>query len=635
MANFKSKHIRSNTNFFSTNAFLASLGFCLVAVSVFLWKTQESRSLAQIVSSTESKARSYASETEIRYSNIYKSFGRLASRSASRDETDTAEWAKDAIYYFDAYTGIKSIIWVDETYHIRQIVPLQDNLPYVNQSASEVDGDPSDVNLWVPVYDGEEFKGYILGIIAIDVFISPVLSEINDDYMLQLSDEGAVIFKSDNWKNPQEGFVVSRAITFENTTVLNLTFAPTDETLDSGIVNAKNTLYLGLLFSFITILAVYFAQKYNAAAAISETHYRDLFDASQDAIFIIDLKGEYQDANSAATQLVGYSLPELRQMTAKDLLTQDRSIPAVEHTRLWTEGVVQEIFLRHKDKHPIPVDLMTSPIKENGVQKYVLGIARDVTERVRAEEEKRQMESHLRQQQKLESIGTLASGVAHEINNPLMGIMNYAQLIHDRIDPAEGKLREFSAGIIEETERVAEIVRNLLTFSRQDKQSYASARMIDIVESTLSLIRTVIRHDQITLEVDVPDDLPEIKCRSQQIQQVLMNLLTNARDALNERYPEYDPDKTITIRVRPFEKEGRHWLRTTVEDHGSGISAEIREQIFDPFYTTKDRTKGTGLGLSISLSIVQDHHGELTFESTVNQFTRFYLDLPVNNGWDL
>ena len=84
-----------------------------------------------------------------------------------------------------------------------------------------------------------------------------------------------------------------------------------------------------------------------------------------------------------------------------------------------------------------------------------------------------------------------------------------------------------------------------------------------------------------------------------------------------------------------FEKEGRRWLRTTVEDHGVGIPVEIRERIFDPFYTTKDRATGTGLGLSISLGIVQDHHGELSFESEEGQPTRFHLDLPIDNGWDL
>ena len=267
-----------------------------------------------------------------------------------------------------------------------------------------------------------------------------------------------------------------------------------------------------------------------------------------------------------------------------------------------------------------------TPIQEMG---YVNAYGRDITERKRVEEEKNQLELHLRQQKKLESIGTLASGVAHEINNPITGVMNYAQLISERLEPTQVQLQEYAIGIKDESERIAEIVRNLLSFSRQDKQSHSPARITDIVESTLSLIRTVIRKDQIELKVEIPDDLPEIKCRSQQIQQVLMNLLTNARDAVNDRYPVYDPDKIIYITVHQFEKEGRGWLRTTVEDHGSGIPAEIREKIYTPFFTTKDRTLGTGLGLPISHGIVMDHHGALTFESEENKFTRFYLDLRV------
>ena len=256
----------------------------------------------------------------------------------------------------------------------------------------------------------------------------------------------------------------------------------------------------------------------------------------------------------------------------------------------------------------------------------------EMTERKRAEEQRLAIEAQMRHKQKLESIGTLAGGVAHEINNPINGIMNYAKLIRKRLDP-DSPLCEFADEIGHESDRVAKIVRNLLSFSRQDKESHSPARIADIVEDTVSLIRTIIRRDQIVLEVEVPGDLPKIKCRSQQIQQVLMNLLTNARDALNERYPEYDPDKIITVTVRPFEKEGRQWLRTTVEDHGAGIPDEIRGRLFDPFFTTKDRTKGTGLGLSISHGIIQDHHGELSVECEAGRYTRFHIDLQVDNDW--
>jgi signal transduction histidine kinase len=129
----------------------------------------------------------------------------------------------------------------------------------------------------------------------------------------------------------------------------------------------------------------------------------------------------------------------------------------------------------------------------------------------------------------------------------------------------------------------------------------------------------------------VPDDLPKIKCRTRQIQQVLMNLLTNARDALNERYPESDENKTVRITCVPLEKEGEKWIRTTVENHGGTMPPEIMDRIFDPFFTTKPTDMGTGLGLSISYGIVSEHKGVLSVVSDENS-TSFHMDLRVNNG---
>jgi len=172
-------------------------------------------------------------------------------------------------------------------------------------------------------------------------------------------------------------------------------------------------------------------------------------------------------------------------------------------------------------------------------------------------------------------------------------------------------------------------VRNLLQFARQETQTHSPARLADIVEQTLSLFQAVLRHDQITLQVNVPEDLPGLRCRSQQIQQVLMNVMTNARDALNERYPGHDPDKVLSLSAHLLEKQGRRWIRVTVEDHGTGITPAVRERMFDPFFTTKPRDRGTGLGLAISHSIVKEHQGELTVETEPGRFTRMHLDLPI------
>jgi len=183
---------------------------------------------------------------------------------------------------------------------------------------------------------------------------------------------------------------------------------------------------------------------------------------------------------------------------------------------------------------------------------------------------------------------------------------------------------------------VATIVRNLLTFARQDENEHGPADITHIAEATLSLIQTIMRHDQILFTTDIPENLPEIRCRDQQIRQVLMNLLTNARDAVRQRYPDYDEDKIIRLSAALFEKEGNKWIRTTVEDHGFGINQDVKERMFDPFFTTKPRVGGAGLGLSISYGIVKEHGGELNLESVPGEYTRFHLDLPVvDKVWEL
>jgi signal transduction histidine kinase len=124
-----------------------------------------------------------------------------------------------------------------------------------------------------------------------------------------------------------------------------------------------------------------------------------------------------------------------------------------------------------------------------------------------------------------------------------------------------------------------------------------------------------------------------VRVRSQQIQQVLLNLLTNARDALNQRFPGPDPGKRILIRSTTLEKAGDSWVRTTVEDRGAGVHPGTLGRIFDPFFTTKPREQGTGLGLSVSYGIVMEHRGDLWVESEPGSYTRFHMDLRVDNGW--
>jgi signal transduction histidine kinase len=288
--------------------------------------------------------------------------------------------------------------------------------------------------------------------------------------------------------------------------------------------------------------------------------------------------------------------------------------------------------LLSKDGRTRWVRVVGEPVLDSeGNTTYLRGIVQETTDRKIAELEREQLEVHLRQQQKLEAIGTLASGVAHEINNPINGVLNYAQLIVDRSE-AGPSTTAYAREIIHEAERTAAIVKNLLSFARQDKQSHSRSRMVDIVDAVRSLIRTVIRLDQIDLQVHVAQDLPPIRCRSQQIQQVLMNLLTNARDALNERFPKSHDDKVLRVSADAVKRAGNLFVRVTVSDRGFGIEPEVLERMFDPFFTTKGRDRGTGLGLAISHSIVTEHGGRLLVESELGLGTEIHLELPADGG---
>jgi len=229
---------------------------------------------------------------------------------------------------------------------------------------------------------------------------------------------------------------------------------------------------------------------------------------------------------------------------------------------------------------------------------------------------------------KLAAVGELAAGVGHEINNPINGIINCAELLLK--DAPEGtKLRKYLELIHKESERVARIVASLLAFSRQDREAHSLARICDVVNKVLDFCRKRLEKSQIRLHVDVSENLPKLLCRTEQLQQVVLNLLVNAAHGLDERFPETDPDKVILVTASSVSIDGDPFLRLVIEDHGCGIPQQNLGRVFDPFFSTKDKDKGTGLGLSVSDGIVKSHGGTIILESEVNRYTRFTIMLPL------
>ena len=358
-----------------------------------------------------------------------------------------------------------------------------------------------------------------------------------------------------------------------------------------------------------------------------ESHSRLAMAVEQatETIVITDAAGSILYVNPAFEKVTGYTRQEAIGQNPRILKSGKHS--DAFYRQMWDTlvggGVWHgRVINKKKDGTLFEENATITPVRDgNGQIINYVAIKLDVTHEVA-------METQLRQAQKRKAIGTLAGGVAHEINNPINGILNYAQVISDELPP-DSSLQEHLAKIKRESGRVAQIVRGLLAFARQDAKGRSMANLNDIIDAALTLVQTVIRHDQITLELNVPEGLPQMQCRSQQLEQVIVNLLTNARDALNEKFPGYHENKKIHISARLFEKEGKPWIRTTVEDHGTGIPTNVRERVFDPFYTTKPAGQGTGLGLAISYGIVKEHGGELHFETERGHYTRFHLDLPV------
>ena len=368
-----------------------------------------------------------------------------------------------------------------------------------------------------------------------------------------------------------------------------------------------------------------------------EAWLRTILNSVADAVITVDTLGRVTFLNPVAETLTGWS--------GKDVLSQ--TLETVLPVRNAASGKAEPDFYRRirypdsstihgetlriasRDGREFPSFITGAPIlDETGMASGTVLLFRDVTQQ-------RQEEASLRHQQKLESIGTLAGGVAHEINNPIGIIMLYAERLQLDVPP-ENPVHEVAGEILAEGQRIATIVRNLLSFSRHEKESHSPAQMQDILRMTLSLVSKLIQKDQVNIELDVDENLPSLKCRSQQIMQVLMNLILNAKDALNEKFKDPSQgEKRIHVSACLVEKDGRRYIRTSVRDNGPGVPPSVRDKIFDPFFTTKGRDRGTGLGLSVSHGIVKDHQGDLWLETQLGDHTVFHVDLPLDNGWTL
>lgn len=232
-----------------------------------------------------------------------------------------------------------------------------------------------------------------------------------------------------------------------------------------------------------------------------------------------------------------------------------------------------------------------------------------------------QKQEELVQSKKMASIGTFSSGIAHEINNPLNNISLSTDIILEDFDSlGEKEIKEILEDIMSQTDRASKIVKNLLDFSRAPSSSETQPVYIDFVlHKTTDLISNELRIHKITLQKDILDRLPQTKGNLQKLQQVFLNLIINAEQAIGDY-------GTITVQARALDEK---YIRVNISDTGPGIAQENLDQIFDPFFTTKGIGKGTGLGLSVVYAIVQEHGGYIEVASKLGEGTTFSVYLPI------
>ncbi|MCU0286269.1 MAG: PAS domain S-box protein [Acidobacteria bacterium] len=387
----------------------------------------------------------------------------------------------------------------------------------------------------------------------------------------------------------------------------------------------------------------------------SEDLYRTLVETSPDAIALCDINGKIIMTNQKTCSLLGYSDKEMREEVIsifKLLKWAERAKARIYAEKAIKRGTSRniEFVLRTKDGTGIPVEVSTSLIKDGeGKPKYFLEMARDIRDRKEAEQQEKLQQEKLIQVDKMVTLGRLVSGVAHELNNPASSIKMNSE-IFDRVwsdvapvleeyykknnnftmagipyIDAKSRLEDLIIGSMESAHRIEKIIKDLRDFSRPgDATTQESIDINKVIQSSVNLTHNLLTKTTKHFSLKLAENLPFIMGNSTKLEQVFINLIQNACQAL--------PDNTAGISISTSSNKERKQVVIQIKDEGVGIGEKDLKFITDPFFTTKRDRGGTGLGLSISMQIIQEHGGTMNFESQVGKGTTVIVSLPTNYG---
>ena len=373
-------------------------------------------------------------------------------------------------------------------------------------------------------------------------------------------------------------------------------------------------------------------EKKRISAEIEQAHkmirrsireWESTYNAMSDWVSLLDLEGRILRSNNASEIFLRMPRQKILGRICCELVHgQDFPIPNCPMQKMiqTRQPESSELYLSGKNQWwMITVD----PVFDmDGSLVSAVHVVRDITDRVLAEKRFKDAQSHIIEVEKLGALGTLTAGIAHELNNPLMGMINYSQYCLKHV-PESNKAFSVLGDMVRETKRCIDIVKNLLTFSRMEEASEENLEKIHcsiIIDRVMNLLKYRIEKENISIKRSGEDDLPEIFAKTSNLQQVFLNLIGNALDALSG-------EKDKVMQIRAFNETDT--IRFEITDNGCGIIKEQLAKIFDPFFTTKPVGKGTGLGLSVCRGIVEAHNGKISCDSKPGQGTTFRVVLPI------
>lgn len=371
-----------------------------------------------------------------------------------------------------------------------------------------------------------------------------------------------------------------------------------------------------ILVSWSNILEKEVAKK-TSELKKSEERYKSLIENAEDIILTVDVEGKLLSINRFGTEFFKRKETELLERSVNDVFAPDGVILYINIKQIFKTGesrqITHRVTVESKD-YWLNTNLRALRDDKGNIYS-VLAISRDITDRKKMEEQSYYTE-------KLASLGTLAAGVAHEINNPLAIILGFTDILLEKTSSGSQEY-EILKTIERQATNAKRIVENLLSFVRHKEDKESLVNINECVETVLSVMNNTLTINNIELKKILQEDLPFVRGDAGQLQQVLFNIINNAVYVMKG-------GGTLTVSTR---YDG-NWVEICISDTGCGIPKEYRQRIFDPFFTTKEVGKGTGLGLWVSYNIVKKHNGIITFETKTKEEsdktgTKFIIRLPA------